>query len=358
MAVVAHETVASLADEVLRDIADSRTALIYAPNSVGKTRLAQHLKDRDPEGVILYNSFIEDEFTWDNEQFVLKVDLGSGLFESVIEQGLDGAIVDSFRAYTSGRIEPRLDLINGEVSFGVQTGGDDSLDNIKISRAEESIFIWSVYQAVLNEAIETLADHPELRSTTDYDQLSIAVIDDPVSSMDDVRIVSVALALVELVERAAALDFKFVISTHHALFFNILFNSLGRKRSRTRPYVLARNPSSGWTLAKQSNDSPFSYHLQIIEGIQRAIAEDEIERVHFNQFRALLEKTANFLGRTGGWSGLLVGPNAALLARVLNLYSHDRFAEIETSKVADEYKEAFRDEFYEFLKAFGWAVAS
>lgn len=351
-----HDTIASLAEEVLQGLADSRSVLIYAPNTTGKTRLAQHLKEGDPEGVILYNSFVEDVFTWDNERVVLKMDPESELFETIATQGLDNAIIDNFGAFTNGRIEPRLDFENGEISFGVHKGDDSSADGIKISRAEESSFVWSVYHAVLNEAIEALSDKPELRSTSDYDELTLAVIDDPVSSMDDVRIVSVALELAALVKRAKDLDMKFVIATHHALFFNVLFNSLHRKSNRA--YILARGPVAGWTLTKQSKDSPFSYHLGIIKGIQEAISANAIERAHFNQFRALLEKTANFLGHTGGWGDLLVGPDAALVTKVLNLYSHDRFADIDTSEVADEYKEAFRSEFQEFLKAFRWAAAA
>ncbi|MFK4759750.1 hypothetical protein ACI3KS_02325 [Microbacterium sp. ZW T5_45] len=351
-----HETVTSLADDVLQGLADSRSALIYAPNTIGKTRLAQHLKDRDPGSVVLYNSFVEDVFTWDNERVVLKINPESELLETIVTQGLDSAIIDNFQAFTNGRIEPRLDFESGEISFGIHKGDDSATDGIKISRAEESIFVWSVYYSVLSEAIETLSDSPELRSTASYDQLTLAVIDDPVSSMDDVRIVSVALALSDLVKRASAIDLKFVIATHHALFFNVLFNSLRRKSDRA--YVLARGSAAGWTLAKQSKDSPFSYHLGIVEDIQGAISTNAIERVHFNQFRALLEKTANFLGHTGGWGDLLVGPNAALVTKVLNLYSHDRFADIDSFDVADEYKEAFKGEFQEFLKAFRWAAAA
>lgn len=351
-----HETVASLADEILNDLAGSRTALIYAPNTIGKTRLAQYLKERDPDGVVLYNSFVEDVFTWDNERVVLKVNPASELLETIVTQGLDNAIIDNFKAFTSGRIEPRLDFESGEVGFGIHKGDDSSTDGIKISRAEESIFVWSVYYSVLSEAVETLRDDPELRSTPNYDQLTLAVIDDPVSSMDDVRIVSVALALAELVKRASELDLKFVIATHHALFFNVLFNSLRRRSDRA--YVLAQSTAEGWTLAKQSKDAPFSYHLGIVKDIQKAISENAIERVHFNQFRALLEKTANFLGHTGGWGELLVGPDASLMTKILNLYSHDRFADIDTSAVAEEYKDAFKSEFQEFLKTFRWADAA
>lgn len=351
-----HETIASLADDVLQGLVDSRSVLIYAPNTIGKTRLAQHLKERDPEGVVLYNSFVEDVFTWDNQRVVLKMNLESELLETIVTQGLDNAIIDSFQAFTSGRVEPRLDFESGEISFGIHKGDDSSTDGIKISRAEESIFVWSVYYSVLSEAVETLSDRPDLRSTSDYDQLTLAVIDDPVSSMDDVRIVTVALALAELVKRASGLGLKFVIATHHALFFNVLFNSLRWKKNQA--YVLQHEPVAGWLLKKQSNDSPFSYHLGIVEDLQSAIAANTIVRGHFNQFRALLEKAANFLGYSGGWGDLLTGPDAVLLAKVLNLYSHDRFSDLDSSEVAEEYKDALKVEFQEFLKTFRWAATA
>lgn len=351
-----HETISSLAGEVWEVLSGSRSTLIYAPNTIGKTRLSQHLKERDPGGVVLYNSFVEDVFTWDNERVVLKMSPTSDLLETIVTQGLDSAIVDNFQFFTSGKIEPNIDLNTGEITFGIHKGDDNSAECIKISRAEESIFVWSVYFTVLNEVISTLNDNPELRSTTDYDQLTLAVIDDPVSSMDDVRIVSVALALSELIKRASQIEMKFVIATHHALFFNVLFNSLRRKSDKA--YILQCDPALGWLLRKQSQDSPFSYHLGIIENIQVAISENSVERVHFNQFRALLEKTANFLGYTGGWGALLKGPDAALLTKVLNLYSHDRFGDIDTYEVAEKYKQVFAKEFQEFLKTYRWSVAA
>lgn len=218
-----HETIGSLSDELLQSMTGSRSVLIYAPNTTGKTRLAQHLKDRDPDGVVLYNSFIEDFFAWDNERTVLKMSLESELLRTIETQGLDSSIVENFQAFTNGRIEPTLDLASGEISFGIHKGDNSSADGIKISRAEESIFIWCVYYTVLSEAIETLNDSPELRSTKDYDGLTLAIIDDPVSSMDDVRILSVALAIVELIKRASEIDINFLITTHHALF--LMFSS-------------------------------------------------------------------------------------------------------------------------------------
>ncbi|WP_281964747.1 hypothetical protein [Serinicoccus marinus] len=352
-----HETIGSLAGEVLQGLAGSRSALIYAQNTTGKTRLAQHLKDCDPDGVVLYNSSVEDVFTWDNERAVLRMDVKSELLRTIETQGLDGDIVDTFQAFTNNRIEPRIDFERGEISFGIHKGDDNSTDGIKISRAEESIFVWCVYYSVLSAAIDTLKDSPDLRLSADYDQLTLAVIDDPVSSMDDVRIITVALALAGLIKRASDVDLKFLITTHHALFFNVLFNSF-RRSKKDRAYLLQRGSTEGWALKSQPHDSPFSYHLGIVKEIESAISEGKIQRIHFNQFRTLLEKTANFLGYTGGWGDLLTGPDAEVLTRILNLYSHDRFSDLDSSSISEEYIDAFKGEFREFLRVFRWEGAA
>lgn len=350
-----HETIDSLCDYLSQDTSSARSTLIYAPNTVGKTRLAQQLKDRDSDGVVIYNSYVEDVFSWDNDGVALKMNLESELLRIIESQGLDRLIVDNFKAFTSGKIEPLIDFASGEVVFGIYTGDDTTTDRIKVSRAEESIFVWCVYYTVLSESIEILSVHEDLRATTDYDGLTLAVIDDPVSSMDDVRIVTVALYLADLIKRAKEekLDLKFLVTTHHALFFNVLFNSLRRQKSKA--YVLSRARGSGWNLKVQSKDSPFSYHLELINDIQQAIERNSIQRQHFNQFRTLLEKTATFLGYTHGWGELLAGPDSALLTQVLNLYSHDRFADLDSSEVATEYKDALKSEFQKFLKTFRWA---
>ncbi|MGP4993861.1 hypothetical protein [Glutamicibacter ardleyensis] len=350
-----YESLEDLAYKLPRGKA--RNVLIFAPNTIGKTRLTQHLKERNAEGVMLYNAFVEDGFTWDNERVVLKMNPESELLRTITMQGLDGDIIKNFQRFTNSKIEPTLDFESGEITFGVHKGDDGSAEGIKLSRAEESMFVWCVYFTVLSEAVDVLMERQDLRSTTDYDALALAVIDDPVSSMDDMRIVAVALALADLMERAKPLDLKFLVTTHHALFFNVLFNSLKSKELSKRACLLQRGVDAGWVLKEQAKDSPFSYHLGLIEELERAISENKIQRSHFNQFRTLLEKTANFLGYSG-WTQLLTGPDASVLKSTLNLYSHDRVAEIDSSQVYEIHKEALKTEFSEFLKRFRWAAAS
>ncbi len=113
-----HETIDSLGESLLASMDDLSSVLVYAPNTVGKTRLAQYLKDRDPEGVVLYNSYVEDGFTWDNERLVLRVNPDSGLLKAIETQGLESAIINNFRFFTGDKIEPMLSMATGEIRFG------------------------------------------------------------------------------------------------------------------------------------------------------------------------------------------------------------------------------------------------
>ena len=66
-----------------------------------------------------------------------------------------------------------------------------------------------------------LKEDKENRSTHYFDNIKYIVIDDPVSSMDDSRIITIALELLALLEIASNL--KILITTHHCLFFNVLY---------------------------------------------------------------------------------------------------------------------------------------
>lgn len=331
--------------------------LIYAFNGTGKTRLANlfydiNLRDDESSPVCLnYGALFEDTFQWDNTvnelHFTVQDEWLRRLFE---DEGLENRIKEIYGRYHFSHFEPFFDVENQLVYFQMATGDDESSDHIKISRAEESLFIWSVYHAVLDLMVDTLSDDIENRTTDVFNDVKYIVIDDPVSSIDDTRIVSLAIDLVDTVKKLKELNVKVIILTHHALFFNVVKNIMLDK-------------VSSWSLSssyegicrKDIKDSPFAYHLFAMALIKQAIENNTIERYHFNLFRAILEKTANFLGYKQ-YISLLAGENKDEIYRILNVYSHSRIADMEPQDIPSDHKKLFADMFNDFLRRYNWNI--
>lgn len=303
--------------------------------------------------ILYYNAFTEDLFVWDNEEYVLKVDPENRIVKWVREEGVESRIVDNFKKITRSELEPVIDLSKGEISFDIRPGGDEKFESIKISRGEESVFIWSVFYTILNVAIDALNEDLDTRPTNRFDKTQYVVIDDPVSSMDETRVIAVALELAAMISRSKK-QLKFLITTHHALFFNILFN-FRRGKWDKKSYILSRSGEE-IHLKRQRDDSPFAYHHGIIVEIKNAIEGNVIKKHHFNLFRSLLEKTANFLGYREGWRECLPeqSENDKALIKTLNHYSHNSLSYLEPGDLSEEEKEAFKRTFRAFLEKFKW----
>ena len=339
--------------------------LIYAFNTTGKTRLANTFEDYsdelDDEGdpvieSIGYGALFEDIFSWDNRSYTLHFNVEySWILKLIKSEGLENRIVGTFNRYSPSRVEPAFDFYKGSVKFGIAKGDDQGQDNIKISRGEESLLIWSIFRTLLDLVLETLEDVEEDRSTDIFNHLRHVVIDDPVSSIDDTKIIDIALDLVDITKKLAAKDVKVLIMTHHALFYSVIANAIPRKPQQRREYGLygLSKTDGSLNLAKQG-DSPFAYHLFTKTVIQDAINNDSVERYHFNLFRALLEKTANFLGYNS-WGECLNEDNRNEFARLLNIYSHSRLSEIESRELSSNEKDIFKTAFDQFIQDYKWS---
>jgi wobble nucleotide-excising tRNase len=200
----------------------------------------------------------------------------------------------------------------------MQRGDDQSLDNIKISKGEESSFIWCFFYSLLEQIIAIL-DIPETgqRPSKKFDNLEYVFIDDPVSSLDDNHLIELAVNLAELIKKSNNL--KFVISTHNPLFYNVLYNELGNKAC----YMLNKFEDSTYEIIEKKGDSnkSFSYHLFLKTTIEEAINSNNIQKYHFTLLRNLYEKTANFLGYPQ-WSELLPDDKQTYYNRVIQFTSH------------------------------------
>jgi wobble nucleotide-excising tRNase len=343
--------------QTLKD-ANKKVQLIYAFNGTGKTRLSREFrllvapKDVETEEqseedsgikVLYYNAFTEDLFFWDND---LDADVNRKLtirpngftnlaLNFLKEQGQDGNIVSNFQRYTSQFITPKFSEDFSEVTFSMERGGDDSLENIKISKGEESNFIWCVFYSLLEEVIGIL-NIPELeeRSTPDFNNLEYIFIDDPVSSLDDTHLIELAVNIAELIKSSTS-ELKFIITTHNPLFYNVLFNEFNRVQ-KTKKWRLEKLNDGTFSLAELSSDSPFSYHLFLLSELEKAIqTPNNIQKYHFNFLRNLLEKTSTFLGYAK-WEELLPQESReAYYRRIINLSSHSKHNGEEIS-IVDE----------------------
>lgn len=338
---------------------------LYAFNSTGKTRMTNIMNESEIDGemenessgyklkVLCYNAFLEDMFKWNNEDYILSFDPNSWIIRLVIDQGLEKDIIDSFNNIINSKVEPSFNFIQGEVTFNFVSGDDNSQTNIKISKGEESALIWSIFYAVLKTAIDSINTSEDNRTTTAFDDLEYIIIDDPVSSIDDTKIITIAINLIESIQSYQNNIVKFFITTHHALFYNVLVNSFRKDRNcNFEPLSLLKD---NYILKlSTSDDSPFSYHLLVKDIIQKAIESNSVKKYHFNLFRNLLEKTANFLGYKQWYDCIFLEDNKDKFVRILNLYSHSKLSELESRELSSEDKSLFQEVFTNFIENFKW----
>jgi hypothetical protein len=337
--------------ETLRD-ADKKVQLIYAFNASGKTRLSRAFRELiDPKTeerdddyrpkVLYYNAFTEDLFYWDNDltgdtERKLCIQPNAFTRSAFEDLGLDLNVITVFQRYTQPNLTPRFneeyktrDKDNKEITVQafsevIFTLGQDPATNperLKISKGEESNIIWSVFYCLLDQVISTRnVAEVEERETDQFNDLEYIFIDDPVSSLDENHLIQLAVDVADLIKRSESVNgLKFIITTHSPLFFNVLFNELGKKNC----YMLKRLEDGTFELEAKNGDSnqSFSYHLYLKRTLEEAIAADKIERYHFTLLRNLYEKTSNFLGYPR-WSELLPGDQQLYLNRIIQFTSH------------------------------------
>ncbi|MCA3238464.1 MAG: AAA family ATPase [Curvibacter sp.] len=319
--------------------------LIYAFNGMGKTRLSREFKqliDSEVEGsdapssdlankkIIYYSAFTEDLFYWDNDLGLdmepkLKIQPNSFTKWVLEEQGQDQSITANFQRYTSEKLTPHFSADFTSVSFSFERGNNQREPHIKISKGEESNFIWSVFNALLEQVILEL-NIPEVahRSTDVFNNLTHIFVDDPVSSLDENHLIELAVNLAGLIKSSQS-RLKFIITTHSPLFYNVLHNELDLSKNSKKDgcYLLERHEDGSFDLSVKHGDSnkSFSYHLYLLQTIEQAVANKKVERFHFTLLRNLYEKTAGFLGYPH-WSELLPDEKQLYYKRIINFTSH------------------------------------
>lgn len=367
-----YQNLRGLVTRLRDDLNDKELVLLYAYNRTGKTRLSMDFKDREKRNnggkpdTLYFNAFTEDLFTWEND---LENDASRGLQVNQFSKFFDG--------FTNLGLEPTIDeYLSRYADFGfdfeykeIQHGNEtftkphfvkfskDGQENIKISRGEESIFIWCIFMAICERVLD---------GQESYQWVKYIYIDDPVSSLDDNNAISVACDLAKLLRRATSRKnddgtpnpMKVVVSSHHSLFFNVMCNEIGRAKEnepkvRHKRYFLHRPNSDNRYTLRATEDTPYFHHVATLSELQRAADPDAgtLYTFHFNALRSIMEKTAAFFGHSDinfCLKAIDDDENSALFNRALNLLSHGKYAIHEPTPMGEDNQDLFR----QILRAF------
>jgi len=359
-----YKTLRTLTQKLRSDIKDFDCFLLYAYNRTGKTRLSREFKDqgkRKNKGkpdTLYFNAYTEDLFVWENDLETdsdrhLRMNSASAFFNGFRDLALDESIAGYLSRYADFSFD--IDYENWKVVF---KKGDN--ENIKISRGEENIFILCVFMAICERVID---------GHQSYAWVKYLYIDDPISSLDDNNAIAVACDLADLTRKAASRrdvsgapdPLRTVFSSHHALFFNVMCNELGRARDdqrkvRIKRFFLHQPNSEGLYTLRPTGDTPYFQHVAALAELHRCLESDTIYTYHFNALRSILEKTASFFGHDDLRFCLQGMKDEALYNRALNLLSHGKYSIADPVEMVDDNKKLFQDILKDFLDRFQFAI--
>ena len=376
-AIKKYDNLSTLTRKLRADLAGVDLILLYAYNRTGKTRLSMDFKDegkRKNNGIsdtLYFNAFPEDLFTWDNDlqgdavrQLQLNPD--STFFNGLKDLALDETIAAYLRRYADFDFD--IDYTTWKISFSKEVlrqapGAEPERiteTNIKISRGEQNIFIWCLFMAICERMLD---------GHFSYQSKKYLYIDDPISSLDDNNAIAVACDLAQLLRRAASrkdqngapAPIKVIFSSHHALFFNVMCNEIGRGKEGEpkvthKRYFLHRPNGDGAYTLQATEDTPHFHHVASLAELQRAADPDagKLYTFHFNALRSIMEKTASFFGYSDISFCLkaLNREDLVLYNRALNLLSHGKYAIHEPTEMGEDNKELFRRILNDFITAF------
>ena len=326
--------------------------LLFAYNGTGKTRLSaefktlgQTLNEETGEktaDTLYYNAFTEDLFYWDNDlendtDRFLKLNSDSRFFSGLKELEMESRIRPFLHRYAD--FDFTIDYDEYKISFYRNVtieGVSQRIDNIKVSRGEENIFVWCFFLAIM----QLVVDKEESYSWVKY-----IYIDDPISSLDDNNVIAVASHLANLMSDT---DIKVVISSHHTLFYNVLCNEI----KNPERLFFQRLTKNGLYILKDTSNTPFFYHVALLKELKKVADSGKIYSYHFNILRNVLEKTAAFHGYQHFSSCLRIDNDDDFIVhkRMVNIMSHGNYSVFEPAPLADDNKEYFRNILDNFLE--------
>lgn len=342
-------------------------ALIFAYNGTGKTRLSYDFahygrKEGSPQHTLYYNAYTEDLFTWDNDienetddrQHQLKINKDSALIKGLAGYNFSESLHNYLSVFTDIDFDLKYDkdeipdyvVFSKNVPFEQEMNGetvlvDNRVENIKISRGEERLFVWCFFRCILDQVID---------GNDAYKNIEYIYIDDPMSSLDDNNVIAFAAQLYNVIRdslrdeknviksgRELTRRIKFIVSTHHALFFHVMLHGLNNDSKIGRFYLHRDKQTDELVLKKMSDETPFYYNVAMMSEVQEAIKNDRLYTYHFTIMRSVMEKIVEFFGHFDYRyvldgivfkgnpfyeSAFSKGELIDLYSRMVNVYSH------------------------------------
>ena len=334
-------------------------ALVFAYNGTGKTRLSYDFAhygrgENAPQHTLYYNAYTEDLFTWDNDlenntNHHLLINQNSALIQGLAGFNFSEPLGKYLQVFTDIDFKFHYDEQNAEIPDYVvfskkikkkdKVQGewtDVEIENIKISRGEERLFVWCCFLCILDQVVG---------ETEAYKNIEYIYIDDPMSSLDDNNVIAFAEQLYSVIRtqfkkeleayKAGRQDYrriKFVVSSHHALFFHTMLHGLSADRKLGKFYLSRDKETNRVTLKSMSDNTPFYYNVAMMSEIQRAIKNGKLYTYHFTVLRSVMEKIKEFFGHND-FSYILEGITyrgevfdkdelAEFYSRVMNVLTH------------------------------------
>ena len=336
-------------------------ALVFAYNGTGKTRLSYDFAHFDrgeglPQHTLYYNAYTEDIFSWNNgledgSSPRLLINRNSSLI-----QGLAGYnFSDKLRRYLQVFVDIDFDfhydkeneeipdyvVFSKKLKKRVRINGawkeiEEDIENIKISRGEERLFVWCFFRCILDQVVG---------GNDAYKDIEYVYIDDPMSSLDDNNVIAFAEQLYSVIRgqmkqdvdafRAGHTDsrrIKFIVSSHHALFFHTMLHGLMADKKLGKYYLNRDKETNRLTLKSMSDNTPFYYNVAMMSEIRRAIKSGKLYTYHFTVLRSVMEKIKEFFGHNDfgyilegiTYRGEVLGNDeiAEFYSRVVNVLTH------------------------------------
>lgn len=380
------DSIEAIATHLREKLNEKNFILLFAHNGTGKTRLSVEFKNRGKKTIehglvtesgnalitesgdaitatsiqgdtLYFNAFTEDLFSWDNDlendtNRFLKINKDSRFFAGLDQLEMESKIRPLLSRYASFYF--KIDYQKWTISFQRDVLSKDKegnpksirVENIKISRGEENIFIFCFFLAVVELAIKDNGSGP-------YDWVKYIFVDDPISSLDDNNAIAVGTHLAQLL-LSDENKLKTIISTHHALFFNVMFYGLKKNKKKFSPIFLKTESFSEtpYTITK-TQDTPFFQHVALLKELQEVSGKGNLYTYHFNILRSILEKTASFLGYNHFSDCLAFGESEdekEIHKRSLDILSHGKYSIFEPKEMIDDNKVLFRKILDNFIK--------